>query len=63
LVKYLFKNCSTSPEQEPDDFVASLRSAFRIGLQHPHPMKTYFKNGRSNIYQKLEGVLEWTKIE
>ena len=47
-----FKHFSTSPEQEPPEFVANLKESFKMMIAHPNPYTTYFRNGRPNVYTK-----------
>jgi hypothetical protein len=63
FIKLFFKACSTSPQQEPDDFIENIRWAFRICKEHPTPLQTYFIEGRPHVYKRVETRLEWVKID
>lgn len=52
--KVLLKYFSTSPNQEPANFVTNLKKTFRIMCDHPKPCDTYFKNMQPFIYIKKE---------
>jgi hypothetical protein len=45
------KNFSTSPEQEPEDFINNLKESFNAMITYINPHVTYFNN-KSNIYIK-----------
>lgn len=57
------KHFSTSPEQEPADFVKNFKQSLRIMIEHPKPLKTYFINQKPKIYYRLEGKIEWIPID
>lgn len=48
----LLKYFSTSPDQEPPEFVNNLKNTFRIMIEHPDPYETYFKDMQPFIYDK-----------
>lgn len=50
----LLKYFSTSPEQEPPDFIHNLKRTFKIMIEHPEPLRTYFKDMKPLVYVKLE---------
>jgi len=50
----LLKYFSTSPEQEPPEFVCNLKKTFQIMVEHPEPCRTYFKDMKPFVYGKLE---------
>lgn len=56
----LLKYFSTSPEQEPSDFIQSLRNTFQAMIDHPSPLDTYFKQNKSHVYTKKENG-KWAK--
>lgn len=31
-------------------------------VQHPEPLKTYFKNNQPKVYKRVDGQLEWELI-
>ena len=51
---YLKKYFSTSPEQEPRDFIDSLKNTFKAMIEYPNPLATYFKQNAPNVYRKEE---------
>lgn len=50
----LLKYFSTSPEQEPKDFILNLKKTFRIMIEHPEPCVTYFKDMKPFVYLKQD---------
>ena len=43
-----------SPEQEPRDFIDSLKNTFKAMIEYPNPLATYFKQNAPNVYRKEE---------
>ena len=56
MLQYL----STSPEQEPPDFVSSVRAALLCMQTHPKPLETLFPDGKSKYY-RLDNDGQWTE--
>ncbi len=50
----LLEYFSTSPEQEPEDFVINLKKTFRCMIEHPKPCLTYFIDSKPFVYSKQE---------
>ncbi|KAL5019356.1 hypothetical protein ScPMuIL_005078 [Solemya velum] len=59
--EFIRKHLSTSPEQEPPQFEANVRSALVQIRDHPDPMKTVFRDGKSRRYKK-ESDGSWTRV-
>lgn len=53
------KYLSTSPEQEPDTFYESIRSALFQLRDFPNPMESVFKGGKARIYSKDQSSGSW----
>lgn len=58
---FIREHLSTSPEQEPKHFEASVRAALVQIRDFPDPLKTVFK-GKGHFFQK-EADGKWTKVE
>ncbi|GFN78289.1 protein n-terminal asparagine amidohydrolase-like [Plakobranchus ocellatus] len=50
---------STSPEQEPESFVESVRATLIQLRDFPRPLQTVFKGGKSRIYSKDKSTGKW----
>jgi len=48
----LLKYFSTSPDQEPPEFINNLKKTFCIMIEHPEPLISYFRNMKSFVYCK-----------
>ncbi|XP_067950496.1 protein N-terminal asparagine amidohydrolase-like isoform X2 [Watersipora subatra] len=57
----LLKYFSTSPEQEPPHFVASLRASLLCLLKHPQPLTSLFKDGIAFRFKLVDG--HWIEVK
>ena len=58
---YLLQHLSTSPEQEPKHFEASVRAALVQIRDFPEPLKSVFK-GKGHFFRK-EPDGKWSKVD
>ena len=61
LFFFLLQHLSTSPEQEPKHFEASVRAALVQIRDYPEPLKSVFKGQPHQFKKEPDG--KWTKID
>ena len=61
FILFFFQHLSTSPEQEPPNYVSHVRGSLSILRDHPEPQKTLFTRG-PRIYRKNQQG-QWTLVD
>ena len=52
---HFLQNLSTSPEQEPDDFLSHTRESLQWMIDHPRPYESIFRDNKTLTFTLQDG--------
>ena len=60
--RFILENMSTSPKVEPEHFCSNIKSAVKLVLEHPEPLKTLFPHNKARKYKFSVNEQKWIRI-